>query len=274
MTAADINSADGDAGFSEAGGGTISLTGRGGNIGGAADACRFVSQTVAGDFTFTARIIDRTGPVQKLGLMARANADPDSPAVAFTLGEIGGRQARFGVRAAKGGKWSTQLGNDYTTVPAWFRLQRSGRTFTAFQSSDGAAWFKVGQADTADAASYAVGLAVSSAKPGDSAATAVFDHVAFTVRPPEAPATPTSLKAAAGKQTVTLTWANAAANQAGIRIERSDDGKLFYEVASLPGDAKTFVNTGVTSAFHYRIRACNTGGFSDYTTPVVAKPMP
>ena len=55
------------------------------------------------------------------------------------------------VRSTPGGKWATQFGNDYTTVPAWFRLQRVGKTFFAFQSSDGAAWFKIGQADTADA---------------------------------------------------------------------------------------------------------------------------
>jgi len=56
--------------------------------------------------------------------------------------------------------WTT--GNEYTTMPAWFRLRREGNVFTAYQSSDGITWFKVGRSIVEMPKTYYVGLAASS----------------------------------------------------------------------------------------------------------------
>ncbi len=262
--AADVGSAGGSAGFGDVSGGTFALSGNGSGIGGATDSCRFVYRHVTGDFTLTARLTDATR-VQKAGLMMRQAADPAAPSLAMTLGEAGGREARFGARAARAGKWSDDQGDDYTWLPIWLRLQRVGDTFIASQSSDGTSWFVVGKRDVPMGGKYLAGLALSSTEPKGEAAEATFDHVTLAVAPPAVPAAPRELTATGGADAITLAWATAAAGQDGFRVERSDDGKLFYEITSLPGTASRFVNTGVARRLYYRVRASNTGGFSDYS---------
>jgi hypothetical protein len=106
----------------------------------------------------------------KVGLMMRDTLDPGSKTLALTLGETGARETKFRVRSASGGSMSTQVGNDYTWTPVWYRLKRTGNSFTASQSLDGATWFKIGSSTVTMAANYFVGLAVV----GN---TATFDHV-------------------------------------------------------------------------------------------------
>ena len=55
-------------------------------------------------------------------------------------------------------------GNDYTWLPAWFRLQRVGSLFTAYESSDGIAWIQVGSITVNMGNSYYLGLSVCSGK--------------------------------------------------------------------------------------------------------------
>ena len=69
-------------------------------------------------------------------------------------------------------------GNDYTSIPAWFRLKREGDTVTAYESSDGVKWFLVGKNTVPMPKSYLVGLAVSTGT--DKVNTTQFDHVSVT----------------------------------------------------------------------------------------------
>ncbi|MGN6506032.1 MAG: alginate lyase family protein [Tepidisphaeraceae bacterium] len=269
----DIGAGEGTAGYVDAVGGTFALSSHGGAIGGPADACRFAYRTVSGDFTITARYADRDGPVQKAGLMIRQSLAPNAPMATLTLGEAGGRQARFGTRATVGGRWGTQSGDDYTWMPVWLRLQRVGNTVTASQSSDGVTWFTIGKSEIAFSGNYLIGLAINSGKPADKPAQGLFDHVTVGIAPPRAPAAPSNLTATAGPGTITLAWTNASpGSQDEVRIERSEDGTLFYEIASLPADARRFVNTGVSDRFFYRVRAGNGGGFSPYSNAADATP--
>jgi hypothetical protein len=58
----------------------------------------------------------------------------------------------------------------------WFRIARSGDTFTAYQSIDGTTWFAVGSPTNVPLnAAYYVGFAISSN--GAKADTADFDYV-------------------------------------------------------------------------------------------------
>ena len=158
-------------------------------------------------------------------------------------------------------------------MPVWLRLQRVGNTVTASQSSDGVTWFTIGKSEIALNGNYLIGLAINSAKPADKPAQGLFDHVTVGIAPPRAPAAPSNLTATGGLGTITLAWTNASpASQDEVRIERSDDGTLFYEIASLPADARRFVNTGVSDRFYYRVRAANGGGFSPYSNAADATP--
>jgi hypothetical protein len=171
----------GDATFSTASKNTFIIRASGGNIGGSADALAFPHGAATNDFVFVARLIEAkwTGR-DKVGLMVRDSLKPEAKAVALTLGEIGGRQCRFGVRAESSAKMSWQLGCDYTWLPAWFKIERKGDAFTGYQSVDGVNWFKAGSATVSMSRACVIGLAVTTGSPGKSI-TNVFDHV--TIQP-------------------------------------------------------------------------------------------
>ncbi|GAA5115541.1 alginate lyase family protein [Luteolibacter yonseiensis] len=240
----------------------------GAGIGGASDGCDLVSSGFSGDCTLTARLIDRRGAVNRVGLMIRENNAPGSKALALTLGDVGGRQTRFGTRATTGGKMTSQSGNDYTWLPIWFRLQRTGDVFSAFQSPDGATWYEVGKSSVSMSKDVLIGLAASADGKEKERSSVAFDNLTLGVRPPSRPAAPTGLvSAVSGKNEIRLKWTNPANDHAGVRVEAANGDGIFYEIADLPPASTTFVNTGLATSdkLRYRIRAYNIGGFSEYS---------
>ena len=179
-TQADIGGAGhSPARYARAGGNTVIVSGGGLGIGGRADSCSFVCRRTEGDFVLTARLaeVEWSGGPGRVGLLARESLAPDARAAFVTLGDIGKRQTRFGVRAEKGAGATQQNGNDYTWVPVWFRLRRAGGVVSAFHSPDGENWFEIGSGVKLSLpASCQLGLAVCSPDSGP-AVTATFDHV-------------------------------------------------------------------------------------------------
>jgi hypothetical protein len=232
----------------------------------------FAGQPVGGDFCVTARLADWQGSVGMMGLTVRETGVNKPRVMAVTLGEAGGRLARFRTRID--GKTTVQRGCDYTWLPVWFRLQRVGDEFTAYQSSDGIEWFKMGQSTVALPRSVLAGLLASTGgtPPGrkaTDAAKGIFDHVTIERQPPTPPAAPGALTARPlDDGVVRLDWKNASGtSQAGVKIEASLDGAPFYEIADLSAGASRFENTGIErpSALRYRVRAYNSGGYSAYS---------
>ncbi len=260
--------AEGQTLYSGAANGSFTLTAAGTGLGGQSDHSNFASRAIKGDFALTARLIDRRGPVNLTGLMVRESIDENARMVALTLGEVGGRQARFRTRSQAGTGASTQLGNDYTWIPAWFRLQRVGDVFTALQSSDGIEWFEAGKSSVALPATVLVGLAAGSGGAKDIGAV-TFDNVSTLVRPPVPPPAPALVAAASlGNGMVRLTWKRLRGEPAGVKVEAAAQSGPFYEIADLRAGATSFVNTGLRlpGALRYRIRAYNRGGYSGYST--------
>jgi hypothetical protein len=167
----------GDAKFAAVSENTFAARSAGGNIGGRSDALNFTFRMAKGDFVFTARLfnVNWSGSC-KVGLMLRESLAPEAKALALTVGDFGNRQCRFGARPETGGSMNWQGGNDYTRTPAWFRLQRKGNEFTAYQSPDGVEWFKVGSSTIAMANQCFAGLAIATSQK-DSFSATVFDHV-------------------------------------------------------------------------------------------------
>jgi hypothetical protein len=232
----------------------------------------FAGQLVDGEFCVTARLADWQGSVGMMGLTVREPGTNKPRTLAVTLGELGGRLARFRVRAD--GKTTVQRGCDYTWLPVWFRIQRVGDEFTAYQSSDGIEWFKIGQSTVALPRSVLAGLLASTGgtPPGRKAtdsAKGIFDHVTIERQPPTPPAAPDALTATTlDDGVVRLDWKNATGTlQAGVKIEASLEGAPFYEIANLAEGATRFENTGIerSSALRYRVRTYNTGGYSGYS---------
>jgi hypothetical protein len=126
---------------------------------------------------FTARIWNVAGTLAKTGIMIRESLTPDAKMLIMKLGDVGGREAGFGTRSTTGGYVRWLRGNDYTWLPAWFRLQRSGNDFTAFESSDGVTWFAVGTSTVAMDSTFYVGLAACSGSTTGALDNTTFDNV-------------------------------------------------------------------------------------------------
>lgn len=261
--------------YDKAAGGSFQVPGSGRELDGS-----FVGLPYEGDFNLTARLVEWKGPVGMMGVAVRElNGGNQSNILAMTLGETGGRQARFRVRT-NGNKPEVKPGCDYTWLPVWLRIQRVGDTFTAFQSLDGIEWFTVGESKVAMPGKILAGLLVSEGgKPpyADLKAppSGLFDHVTLEQKPPAPPAPLAPLEALKATvlpdHLVQLDWTNAAnSNHAGVKVEASVDGAPFYEIADLAPDAARFENTGVQnpSSIRYRLRAYNRGGYSGYSNVV------
>jgi Alginate lyase len=238
----------------------------------------FAGQPVDGDFCVTARLADWQGSIGMMGVTVRELGSNQPRVMAVSLGEVGGRLARFRVRAD--GKTTVQRGCDYTWLPVWLRLQRVGDEFAAYQSSDGIDWFKIGQSTVALPRGVLTGLLASTGgtPPGrkaTDAAKGIFDHVTIERQQPTPPPAPDTLTAKLlDGGVVRLDWENVTGtSQTGVKIEASVDGAPFYEIANLTAGATRFENTGIErpSALRYRVRTYNTGGYSAYSNIALSK---
>jgi hypothetical protein len=232
----------------------------------------FAGRFMDGDFCVTARLVDWQGNVGMMGLTVRESGSNQPRVLAVTLGEVGGRQARF--RTRTDGTTAVQRGCDFTWLPVWFRIERGGDQFTAYQSSDGIEWFEIGQSRLELPSNVLVGLLVSGGGPppgrkATDAAKGIFDHVTCEQKPPAAPLAITALTAIIVEDgVVRLDWKNPSrSSPRGVKVEASLDGAPFYEIADLSARASRFENTGIErpAALRYRVRAYNTGGYSPYS---------
>jgi phosphatidylserine/phosphatidylglycerophosphate/cardiolipin synthase-like enzyme len=168
----------GRTGSASASGGTFTLRGAGEDVWGTADAFHYAYRTLAGDGTITARVASASGSEAwtKVGVMIRGSVSAGS-AHAFMLVSTG-KGLAFQRRTSNGGI-STHTSGGTGTAPRWVRLTRAGATVTAFASTDGTTWTRVGSDTIALPSTALVGLAVSSHDSGV-LATGVFDHVTVT----------------------------------------------------------------------------------------------
>ncbi|MGH9601159.1 MAG: choice-of-anchor D domain-containing protein, partial [Terriglobales bacterium] len=82
------------------------------------------------------------------------------------------------------------------------------------------------------------------------------------------PAAPSNLTATAVSESrIDLSWTDNAHNEDGLRIERSLDASSFSEIAAVAANQTTYASTGLSSGttYHYRVRAYNVLGSSDYS---------
>jgi hypothetical protein len=90
---------------------------------------------------------------------------------------------------------------------------------------------------------------------------------------PPPPALSTVSATASSHTEVLLTWTAPAggARVSELRIERATGTGSFTEVATVPGDATSYRDVGLTpgTVYQYRVRACGEGGCSDFTTTTV-----
>ena len=176
------------AGSSSYSNGTFTVNGSGTQIWDTADGFQFAYQSLSGDGTIIARLVNLQGgsPVESAGLMVRETLTAGSTNVYTALGQQS--LIYFDERAASGGTTASQSSGSSVVVPIWLKLVRSGNTFSGYLSHDGVSWTQVGTNQTFTmAANVFIGLAVNSAS-NSALATANFDNVSITSNP--APALP------------------------------------------------------------------------------------
>jgi autotransporter-associated beta strand protein len=239
--------AAGTADYSTAGGGTLFVSGAGAGIGGTADGGGYAFATVNGDTSITARRIGANGAAGvngRIGLMIRESLAPDAKAQTLFVGDLGFREARFGTRTTAGGQMSFITGNGYSSN-AWFRLVRSGDTFSAYQSGDGVTWHFVGSTVVAMPATAHVGIAAGSG--GTNLLRGDFDHVALegTILPG-----PPALVAINGHAQVTLNWSPSSGAESYDLLRASAAGGPFTLIASGLTDT-SYVDDGLTDGTPY-----------------------
>lgn len=248
------------------------LTGAGTGIGGTGDSgFSYTYRLATNNFTIVARLTDFTA--DNVGLMMRGSLATNAALVQFTM-RANARQSTFGQRTSNGGNLNHyNSGDQFTYVPAWYKLIRNGNNFTAYQSEDGVNWLTI-QSVTISAiptSGYYVGLAINSG-------TATFDNVFVTNGVATGtfapPAAPTGLTATAlASNLVTLSW-SPVPNASGYNIKRGPSGGPYTNLAtdvSVTGfqDNTTAANT----TYGYVVTALNGGGESTNSSPAsVATP--
>ncbi|HMD36804.1 MAG TPA: hypothetical protein VKH42_17645, partial [Vicinamibacterales bacterium] len=165
----------GTVGVSSGSGASFAVTGDGADIWGSADAFQFAFRTLTGDGFIVARVatVEPVADWTKAGVMMRETLSAGSRHAFMLVSAAKG--LAFQRRVSTNGS-STSTSGGAGAAPAYVKLARSGNTFTAYRSADGAAWTLVGSEVISMASTIEVGLAVSSHVAGN-AATAQFDHV-------------------------------------------------------------------------------------------------
>ena len=158
--------------------GTYQIQASGADIWGTADAFHYAYRQITGDGSIVAHVdtVTAANAWSKAGVMIRASLDPGS-AHANVLASAG-KGTALQYRATTGAE-SVNIAGPSVSPPTWIRLDRSGNTLTAYQSSNGTSWVKVGSVSITMPSTVYVGLAVTSHNTG-ATTTAAVDQVTVT----------------------------------------------------------------------------------------------
>jgi autotransporter-associated beta strand protein len=261
----DIRRLPGDATF---GAGTFTVSGSGAAVGGTADAFRFAWQTLSGDGSIVAQVVQNqtTNPQAKAGVMIRESLAANSKHVAMVTTATQGPQLIS--RSTTGGSSAIVSGTAAAFTPTWVRLVRAGNVITAARSVDGVSWTTVGTVTVSMSATVRIGL-LASAQDATKINTARFTDVSLTgtLNPPEAVnglAPPANVSVSqGGGLSLVVRWQNVA-GATGYRIERSENGVDFSSVFDAASTATSWTNTALpgTLRYFYRVRALSASGQS------------
>lgn len=167
-TGADIGVAEGPQGRTEFNDGEVTVQGQG-DIAFDSDAFHFTYTRLEGDGAIVARVAEHAARAEgadlwpKVGLMVRANLEPDAANATLYLVENGSFRGAVLQSRASAGAGTAVEGTDRSAVaPYWLKLERAGATVEAAVSPDGRKWTTVGSVAPALGEVVYVGLAVAS----------------------------------------------------------------------------------------------------------------
>ncbi|CAI6083108.1 fibronectin type III domain-containing protein [Cohnella sp. JJ-181] len=152
----------GVAGSATYSGGVYTVNGSGADIGGTADAFRFVYQPMSGDGSIVAKVVsmDNTNTGARAGVMMRESLDANSREMTVALSPTSG--AKVIKRLSTGGTTATSGGSTAPAAPYWVKLTRTGNSLSGLISADGTTWTTFLTATVTMGTDIYVGLAVVS----------------------------------------------------------------------------------------------------------------
>ena len=263
--------------YASAGDNTFIITGYGTGIGGTSDGgFQYTCVNATNNFTIVARLTDNNA--DQMGLMMRSSLATNAALVQIMM-SANARESTYGVRTPGGNLNHYLSGDQFTQLPAWYKLTRSGNTFTAYQSADGVNWVNLQSSTVTMGSTYYAGIAINTG-------SATFDNVVYTnaavpgsFAPPAAPTNLTATAVASNQ--VYLTW-SAITNASGYNIKRSTVSGGPYTNLTTATPAINFYDTtaAANKTYYYIVSAINGGGEStnsiqsSATTPAPSAPAP
>ena len=266
--------------------GAVAVAGTGGNANGAffiqgsgadvwyaEDEIHFVYLNLTNDCSITARVpyVQNVIKYSKAGVMIRETLATDSKHALVDVTPTTELGVEFIRRTSTGGGTSAN-GYSGVTAPQWVRLTRTGDSFTAERSLDGASWTTVGSPVTiAMNANVLVGLAVNSHQDG-TLCQAWFDNVSWT--PATVPSAPAWISAVVSNGQATLNW-SPAVNVTGYNLKRSTTNGGPYQVIVTNTLSYSFVDTNLTNGvvYYYVLSALNAAGESGNSAQISLQPV-
>jgi len=140
-----------------------------------------------------------------------------------------------------------------------------------FAKTGGPAWLSVasdgaliGTPGAADVGVNTFTVSVSDGRGGSAAATLQINVAGQPAAPSDLVGTPVGLKR------IDLSWTDNSTNESSFKIERSNNGTKFSQIAILQAGTTTFANTGLRrgKTYLYRVRAYNSIGNSPYSNTI------
>lgn len=171
----------GGAGY-ESASGSWYVSASGSDIWNASDQFNYVSRSVSGDQTITARVVSQrnTDGWAKSGVMFRNGTGANAQHVSVVVTPSNGVSLQWRSTAGGASSSTTVAG---VTGSVWVRLTRAGNSFTGYYSTNGSSWTKIGNSQTISMpSSYRAGLAVT-AHTNSNVNYARFTNVAFGMVP-------------------------------------------------------------------------------------------
>lgn len=249
--------------------GTFSVVGTGFGIPGLADGMQYAYQTLNGDGTIIARVvnIDNTHALARVGVEIRETLATNARLVAVVMTYGSGPQLL--VRTTTGGVANIVNGPPGAFTPTWVKLVRAGSTFTGYTSPDGVTWTLLSTATVSMDSSVTVGL-LTNASTRSTLNVGTLDNVSIAGDLGTPPATfnslpaPTGLGVSLGSGTgLNLSW-NSVAGATGYALDRSSDGVTYAEIAATASGVTTFSDLDLAGSmrYFYRVSALDATGRS------------
>jgi hypothetical protein len=155
--------------------GVFTVAGAGADIWGGSDQFNYVWQTLTGEGSIVARVTSQsdTSSWAKCGVIVKQSTQAGSAYALLAVTPGNGMAFQYGYA-------DTVAGGAYSFPDAWLKLTWNGSGVSAYTSSDGNGWTKVGDSQTINmSAPVTIGLFACSHNAG-AASTATFDNVSVT----------------------------------------------------------------------------------------------